>query len=232
MQETKQDSAESREAGRGALVVLSGGQDSTTCLYWALHRFGDVAALTFNYGQRHQVEVAAAADICDMATVEHIIFDMLDFGSLVQSSLTRMAMEVKPVGGPKGLPNTFTPGRNIVFLAVAMSVASSMGWKDIVTGVCQTDYSGYPDCRRAAIDALEGTLRLGMDDDDLRIHTPLMDMTKKETVMLAASIPGCWDALALTVTCYNGKRPGCGECPACELRAKGFKEAALADPAT
>lgn len=134
---------------------------------------------------------------------------------------------------PEGLPTSFVPGRNALFLTLAGAVAVKLGAKSIVTGTCQTDYSGYPDCRREFIDAQELALTLAMPSSSgpIKIHTPMMFMTKAETVSLARSLQGCWDALALSITCYNGQRPGCGTCPACVLREKGFAEAGESDPA-
>lgn len=214
------------------VVVLSGGQDSTTCLYWARKLGGgDVYAITFDYGQRHAAEIQAAIEIAKEAgVVMHRVVDMKGYGSLAKSALTEQSVDVKPDGGLHNLPSTFTPGRNLVFLTVAASWAISLGAQDIVTGVCQTDYSGYPDCRRNTIDALETAIKLGNDLDIFHIHTPLMSLTKKETVELARDL-GCLDAMKKTITCYHGKRPGCGECPACALRKKGFEEAGIADPA-
>ena len=214
-----------------AVVVLSGGQDSTTCLYWAKTRFDEVKAITFDYGQRHASEIDAAEKIARLAGVEHMVF-RTPFGSLSPSALTRKDIEVKADGGLGGLPSTFTPGRNLVFLTLAASWAIGQGIRDIVTGVCETDYSGYPDCRLNTINALAIAIALGNDCPDFRIHTPLMHLTKAETVKLARTFgDAAWRALGETVTCYQGYRPGCGKCPACVLRANGFEEAGLADPA-
>ena len=128
------------------------------------------------------------------------------------------------------LPNTFVPGRNLIFLTFAAAFAWQRGIVDLVSGVAQTDYSGYPDCRRDTIDALEQSLNLGMERT-FTLHTPLMNLSKKETVELAQDL-GAMNAMALTHTCYNGERPPCGQCPACQLRAKGFLEAGIADPLT
>lgn len=216
-----------------ALVVLSGGQDSVTCLYWAKQKFDEVETITFDYGQRHNSEIEAAVWISGRADVGvRTLLDLRPYGACVSSALTDKSIPVDASGGVGGLPSTFTPGRNLVFLTVAASVAVSKGIYDVVTGVCQTDYSGYPDCREETIKSLEATINLGIGaEKPVTIHTPLMHMTKAETVKLAQSLPGCMDALARTVTCYHGKRPGCGECPSCILRAKGFKEAGVADPA-
>ena len=219
------------DADRKALVVLSGGQDSTTCLYWAIDRFGvdNVAAITFDYGQRHRIELDCARRVAQFAGVPITRVPIDTFGALGGDALTdeNIVVADRPEAG-SGLPNTFVPGRNIVFLTFAAAYAWRQGIDDIVTGVAQTDYSGYPDCREETIEALEHTLRLGMESS-VRIHTPLMHRSKKQTVELAVAL-GALDAMALTHTCYNGERPPCGHCPACRLRAKGFQEAGVEDP--
>ena len=233
-----------------AIVLLSGGQDSTTSLWWALDKFGtnDLLALSIFYGQRHEAELPAAVEIAKMAGVKHQLLRAEVLASIGDSDLVKKGTEIKASGGygdhaaPDGLPSSFVPGRNLLFLSLAAAVAVREGCNQIVTGVCQTDYSGYPDCRREFIDALEVTLGLAMPSKagPFDIHTPLMHMTKAETVKLARSLSKagvgpnmtCWDALARSVTCYHGKHPGCGTCPACELRIKGFAEAGEVDPAS
>jgi 7-cyano-7-deazaguanine synthase len=215
----------------GALVVLSGGQDSTTCLYWALDRFGAdaVETITFDYGQRHRVEVECAATVADFAGVSNQVLPINTFEALGGNALTDMGIEVQQqVSVDTNLPNTFVPGRNIVFLTFAAAYAWQRNFEHLVTGVAQTDYSGYPDCRQETIEALQSTIRLGMGSN-VTIYTPLMNLSKKETVLLAREL-GALEAMALTHTCYEGKRPPCGECPACCLRAKGFDEAGIEDP--
>lgn len=211
------------------VVVLSGGQDSTTCLYWALDRFGadNVLALTFDYGQRHRIELDCAANVAQHAGVAHTTLPIDTFLALGGNALTDAGIAVDEAPG-NALPNTFVPGRNLIFLTFAAAFAWQRDIVDLVTGVAQTDYSGYPDCRRDTLDELEKTLRLGMQRE-FTIHTPLMNLSKKETVEMARDL-GALDAMALTHTCYNGQRPPCGECPACRLRAKGFLEAGIADP--
>ena len=214
-----------------ALVVLSGGQDSTTCLYWALDKFGSnaVAAITFDYGQRHRVELGCAARVAEFAGVSHKVMPIDTFAALGGNALTDRNIGVqKEVDLETGLPNTFVPGRNIVFLTFAAAYAWQRNIEHLVTGVAQTDYSGYPDCRQETIEALQLTIRLGMASNVV-IHTPLMSLSKKETVLLARDL-GALEAMALTHTCYDGRRPPCGECPACELRARGFNEAGIEDP--
>jgi 7-cyano-7-deazaguanine synthase len=222
-----------------AIVLLSGGQDSTTCLGWARAMFDEVHAVSVNYGQRHVTELEAAKEIAALAGVtSHEIIDGALLGQIGDSALVRMDREIKGEGGhidvamPQGLPTSFVPGRNLFFLTIVAAIAVKLGVKDIVTGVCQTDFSGYPDCRREFIDAFEACATLAMPSSagPLRVHTPLMYLTKAETVKLAERL-GCMPWLARSITCYHGKRPGCGTCPACDLRAKGFAEAGVKDPA-
>lgn len=214
-----------------ALVVLSGGQDSTTCLYWALDRFGagNVAAVTFDYGQRHRIELACAAQVAARAGVPHTLLPIDTFAALGGSALTDPAIAVRGGADARtGLPNTFVPGRNLIFLTFAAALAYQRGIRHLVTGVAQTDYSGYPDCRKATLQALEQAIRLGMDYE-IALHAPLMFKSKAETVLMARDF-GALPALADTHTCYHGRQPPCGECPACVLRARGFAEAGIPDP--
>ncbi len=214
-----------------ALVVLSGGQDSTTCLYWAIERFGreNVSTLTFDYGQRHRIELDCATRIAERAGVRNTRLPIDTFAALGGDALTDSEIQVQGQSTEEnGLPNTFVPGRNLIFLTFAAAYAYRQGIGHVVTGVAQTDYSGYPDCRDSTMQLLQETLRAGMESD-IVIHAPLMHLSKKETVELCERL-GCLDAMALTHTCYNGARPPCGECPACELRAKGFAEAGIPDP--
>lgn len=214
-----------------ALVVLSGGQDSTTCLYWAIDCFGkgNVSTLTFDYGQRHRIELECAENVAKEAGVPWHCLPIDTFSALGGDALTDSNIVVEnELGTDSGLPNTFVPGRNLVFMTFAAAYAWPRGIGNLVTGVAQTDYSGYPDCRENTMAALQDTLRLGMESDVV-IHTPLMHLTKKETVELAASLDAL-DAMASTHTCYEGLRPPCGRCSACELRARGFVEAGFPDP--
>jgi 7-cyano-7-deazaguanine synthase len=213
-----------------ALVILSGGQDSTTCVFWAIDRFGRqaVETLTFDYGQRHRIELTAAAAVAAHAGVRNTVLPIDTFDKIGGSALTDESVDVPRAVVGDGLPATFVPGRNIIFLTFAAAYAWRHGIDNLVAGVAQTDYSGYPDCRRATIDALEQTLALGLERR-ITIHTPLMYLSKKETVLLARELNAV-DALALTHTCYNGDRPPCGECAACILRARGFAEAGIPDP--
>jgi 7-cyano-7-deazaguanine synthase len=214
-----------------ALVVLSGGQDSTTCLYWAINRFGkdSVDSLTFDYGQRHHIELEAARDVAAQAGVSNVVLPINTFDALGGSALTDATVAVpQSVAEGDSMPVTFVPGRNLIFLTFAAAYAWQRSMRHLVAGVAQTDYSGYPDCRRDTIDALERALVLGLERN-IRIHTPLMNLSKKETVLLAQEL-GAIEAMALTHSCYNGRRPPCGQCAACVLRARGFAEAGIADP--
>ena len=214
-----------------ALVVLSGGQDSTTCLYWAIDRFGaaNIDTLTFDYGQRHRIELECAQRVAAHAGVSNTILPIDTFAALGGDALTDSDIDVQNEVEPSsGLPNTFVPGRNLVFLTFAAAFAWQRGIGNVVTGVAQTDYSGYPDCREATITSLQHTIRLGMEFE-VSLHTPLMHLSKKETVELARDL-GALPVMALTHTCYDGTRPPCGECPACVLRARGFAEAGVEDP--
>lgn len=216
-----------------ALVVLSGGQDSTTCLYWAIDRFGreNVSSVTFDYGQRHRIELACAREIADFAGVSNVILPIDTFAALGGDALTDSEILVESVVSDEtGLPNTFVPGRNLIFLTFAAAFAYQRGITHLVTGVAQTDYSGYPDCREASMRSLQTAIRNGMESK-IQIHTPLMHMSKQATVELAQEL-GAMPAMAMTHTCYNGERPPCGVCPACKLRAKGFQDAGVIDPLT
>jgi 7-cyano-7-deazaguanine synthase len=214
-----------------ALVVLSGGQDSTTCLYWAIERFGrdQVSSVSFNYGQRHRVELDCAKKVAEFAGISNVILPIDTFSALGGNALTDAEIAVQVgTNADTGLPNTFVPGRNLIFLTFAAALAYQRNITHLVAGVAQTDYSGYPDCREDTLRLLQTTLQKGMESQ-LQIHTPLMYLTKKETVELAKAL-GALPAMAITHSCYNGERPPCGHCAACILRAKGFAEAGIADP--
>lgn len=209
---------------RRALVVLSGGQDSTTCLFWAKREFDEVMALSFNYGQRHALEVELARKIAEEAGVPHATLDCHLIGQLGRNSLTDAAMEVeKGVAEDGRPPSTFVPGRNLFFLSMAAVYARERGIRHLVTGVSQTDFSGYPDCRDAFIRSLNVTLNLALDAQ-MVVHTPLMWLDKCETWALADEL-GVLDLVRHeTLTCYNGvPGDGCGECPACILRRRGLE---------
>ncbi|KPN96280.1 7-cyano-7-deazaguanine synthase QueC [Lysinibacillus sp. ZYM-1] len=206
-----------------AIVVFSGGQDSTTCLFWAKERFEEIEAVTFDYGQRHHLEIECAKVIAGELGIKHHILDMSLLNQLAPNALTRQDIEVED--GENGeLPSTFVPGRNLLFLSFAGVLASQVGAKHIVTGVCETDFSGYPDCRDVFIKSLNVTLNLSMDDSFV-IDTPLMWLNKAQTWELADQFRALEFVRERTLTCYNGViADGCGECPACKLRKKGLDE--------
>ena len=211
---------------RKALVILSGGQDSTTCLYWAIKKYGkeNVSAVGFDYGQRHKKELHCAEDICRDAGINYDIINTPIINELSANALTRPEIEVeekKPDGAP---PNTFVEGRNLLFISYAAIYAKTHEITDLITGVCETDFSGYPDCRDAFIKSLNVTLNLAMDYGFV-IHTPLMWLDKAQTWQMADEL-GVMDIVYnKTLTCYNGiVGEGCGHCPACHLRKKGYDE--------
>lgn len=223
-----------------ALVLFSGGQDSSVCLAWALARYDHVETVGFDYGQRHSVEMEQRSVVREAFRAgfpqwaarlgEDHVLDLKGFGAVGETAMTQeRAFEVTE----KGLPNTFVPGRNLVFLTYAAALADRRGLNFLVGGMCETDFSGYPDCRRDTLDALEAALNLGMAQD-FAIETPLMRLTKAETWSLAKGLGG--EALVSLIvedshTCYRGTRGelhdwghGCGDCPACDLRAKGWTQ--------
>lgn len=208
-----------------AVVVFSGGQDSTTCLIQALHQYDEVHAITFDYGQRHREEIAIAQALGkQLSVVSHKVLDVNVLNELAISALTRDSIAVSNELMENGLPNTFVPGRNILFLTLAGIYAYQIGAEAVITGVCETDFSGYPDCRDQFVKAMQSALEQGMDRQ-LKIETPLMWLNKAETWALADK----YHSLALvrdqTLTCYNGiVGAGCGTCPACMLRSKGLQE--------
>ncbi len=223
-----------------ALVLFSAGQDSATCLAWALTRYAHVETIGFFYGQRHAVELSQRAPLRSaIAALQpewstrlgaDTVVDIAGYGALAESALTAdRAMEMSE----SGLPTTFVPARNLVFLSVAAALAYRRGADVLVAGMCETDYSGYPDCRRATIDAMQQALSLGLDRP-VTVETPLMHLSKAETWDLADALGG--GALTDLIveeshTCYEGDRDhrhawgyGCAKCPACELRARGFEQ--------
>ncbi len=211
------------EMNKKAVVVFSGGQDSTTCLFWALQQFDEVMAVTFDYNQRHRLEIEYAKSICEDLGIEHQILDMSLLNQLAPNALTRQEIKVEK-GKNDGVPSTFVEGRNMLFLTFAGVLAKVKGFKHLVTGVCETDFSGYPDCRDVFIKSLNVTLNLSMDYDFV-IHTPLMWLDKAQTWQLADQL-GKFDYIReKTLTCYNGiVGAGCGSCPACELRQRGLEQ--------
>lgn len=205
-----------------ALVVFSGGQDSTTCLFWAKKHFKKVVALSFVYGQKHVKEVDLAREIAAEAGVEWKSMDVSFIASLGKNSLTDTTIEMDEQRPEGGFPNTFVPGRNLFFLSIAAVFARENGIFDLVTGVSQTDFSGYPDCRDNFIKSLNVTLNLALDEQFV-IHTPLMWIDKCQTWALADEL-GVLDLIReKTLTCYHGiVGDGCGHCPACKLRREGL----------
>ncbi|ASI36685.1 MULTISPECIES: 7-cyano-7-deazaguanine synthase QueC [unclassified Exiguobacterium] len=203
-----------------ALVVFSGGQDSTTCLFQALANYSEVEVVTFNYGQRHAEELEVARTIAAELGVKHHELDLSLLSQLTSNSLTDHTQTITT--NEDGLPSTFVDGRNHLFLSFAAVLAKGRGIRHIITGVCETDFSGYPDCRDSFIKSLNVTLNLAMDYPFV-IHTPLMWLDKKETWALADSLDAFDFVRERTLTCYNGIiGDGCGDCPACELRKKGL----------
>lgn len=207
---------------KAAVVVFSGGQDSTTCLFWAKKRYETVIALSFDYQQKHIKELECAKSICKKYGIEHHIMDMSLLNQLAPNSLTRADIPVDENAPVQGTPNTFVDGRNHLFLSYAAVFAKQRGITDIITGVSQSDFSGYPDCRDIFIKSLNTTLSLAMDFQ-FDIITPLMWLDKKETWALADEL-GVLDIIRNeTLTCYNGViGDGCGNCPSCKLRKKGL----------
>lgn len=207
-----------------ALVVFSGGQDSTTCLYWAKKHFKEVRALTFLYGQKHRAEVDVAREITRQASVKCEVMDVSFVGGLGRNALTDPTLTMDKEKPADSVPNTFVPGRNLFFLSIAAVYASEHAIRHLVTGVSQTDFSGYPDCRNAFVKSLNVTLNLAMDKSFV-IHTPLMWLDKAGVWELADEL-GVFDLIRReTLTCYNGiVGDGCGECPACQLRREGLEK--------
>jgi 7-cyano-7-deazaguanine synthase len=205
-----------------AVVVFSGGQDSTTCLFWALRQFAEVEAVTFDYHQRHRLEIEVASDIARDLGIQHTVLSMSLLNQLAPNALTRSDMAIEHQEGE--LPSTFVDGRNLLFLSFAAVLAKQKGARHLVTGVCETDFSGYPDCRDVFIKSLNVTLNLAMDYQFV-IHTPLMWLNKAETWQLADELGALEFVQTKTLTCYNGiMADGCGECPACVLRRRGLEQ--------
>lgn len=208
-----------------AVVVFSGGQDSTTCLIQALENYDDVHCITFDYNQRHKEEIEVAKQVAaSLGVAAHKVMDVGLLNELAISSLTRDSIEVSHELQENGLPNSFVPGRNILFLTLAGIYAYQIGADSVITGVCETDFSGYPDCRNDFVRALNKALVLGMDRE-LKLETPLMWLNKAETWALADRFGKLEFVRDQTLTCYNGViGSGCGDCPACDLRKNGLDE--------
>lgn len=209
-----------------ALVVFSGGQDSTTCLFYAINKYGkeNVGCISFNYNQKHKIELEKAKNICNkLGILDYKVLSVEALSQLGNTSLTDNSIEVKNELNEKNLPNSFVPGRNILFLTLASAYAYQKGYNIIITGTCETDYSGYPDCRDIAIKAINVAINIAMEYN-LVIETPLMWLNKAETFKLAKEL-NCLDfILENTHTCYNGVDKGCHQCPSCKLRDKGYQE--------
>ncbi|GLQ74852.1 7-cyano-7-deazaguanine synthase QueC [Vibrio penaeicida] len=208
-----------------AVVVFSGGQDSTTCLVQAIEEFDEVHAITFDYGQRHKLEIEVAEKLAsDLNIAAHKVMDVGLLNELAISSLTRDDIPVSHELQDNGLPNSFVPGRNILFLTLAGIYAYQIGAETVITGVCETDFSGYPDCRDEFVKAMNKALVSGMDKT-LDIKTPLMWLNKAETWALADQYKALELVRSQTLTCYNGIiGDGCGDCPSCDLRSAGLNE--------
>lgn len=230
--------SEEKRPGSSCLVVLSGGQDSTTCLFWARERFERVCAVTFDYGQSHAIELESARKVAELAGVaDH---ETVKVGPLLRSTSPLLdantPLDTYPdfetmervVG--KRVEATFVPMRNAFFLTLAANIAVAMGCRDLVTGVDEEDNANYPDCRESFIRSQQETINQALGTEDFRIHTPLIHLSKAQTVALAQSLPGCMEAMAWTHTCYAGVFPPCGRCHSCVLRAHGFEEAGVEDP--
>ena len=217
------------------VVLLSGGMDSTISLYWAIDKYGKetIYPISFDYGQKHRSsELGAAAEVCirlglrdRWKVFKTDIFEELEDSALLLTSQKSVNMESRF----KGLPASYVPGRNIYFLTIAAMYAVAINGYTIVGGMCQMDYSGYPDCRGSFIGLMEAALSEGFPSC-IMIETPLMYKTKAQSVILAKSLLGCMEALAWTHTCYEGMYPPCKKCNACKLREKGFSEAGISDP--
>lgn len=231
---------------KSALVILSGGQDSTTCLFWAKNNFEEVHAITFDYGQRHRIEINCAKKVAAMAGVaSHEIVDLT--GLLKSTSPLTSDNELDRYSDAKAMAaevgdrveKTFVPMRNTLFFVVAMNRAVALGCKNLVTGICEEDNANYPDCTRAFRDKFEamanqslGTLRRRwpVSRGQYRVHAPLLSLDKAKTVLLARDLPGCWDALAYTHTSYDGKYPPTDKNHSNLLRAAGFENSGMPDP--
>jgi 7-cyano-7-deazaguanine synthase len=219
----------------GAVVVLSGGLDSTVCLALAAREGGPLLALSFDYGQRHRVELARAAEVAGHYGAEHLVVP-LDLRGWGGSALTDQSIDVPAAGGPPegagAIPVTYVPARNLIFLSVAMGVAEARDADRVHLGVNALDYSGYPDCRPEFVESFRTTaalaLKRGVEGRPVDVRTPLVTLTKAEIVRLGLQLDA---PLHLTWSCYRGGETPCGDCDSCALRAKGFAEAGVADPA-
>lgn len=212
-----------------AVVLLSGGQDSATCLAWALDKFKEIHTISFDYGQRHYLELKCSKTLSSLARCEHFEIKITSLSYLSDSALLNNSIDINGKhSNNENLPASFVPGRNMLFLNLAAIRAYQLNINNLITGVCQTDYSGYPDCRNMFIKSAQKTLSLCMDIN-FKIHTPLMWKTKADTVLMMQKLNKL-DWYKHTLTCYEGKNPPCLKCPSCLLRQKGFDEAGIIDP--
>lgn len=210
-----------------ALVIFSGGQDSTTCLFWAKNKYDLVEAITFSYGQKHTVEINCAQEICLKHDIKQTI---VDIGFVKQLNDSAMVHGGNTSESKNGLPTSFVPNRNQLLITIAHMYAQKIDAGYLVGGMCETDFSGYPDCRQEFVDMMELASNSG-SNASIMIQTPLMHLTKAETFELADNLNVLQDVIHLSHTCYEGNRSdfhawgyGCGQCPACVLRAKGYQE--------
>jgi len=226
----------------GAIVSLSGGQDSATCLFWARKNYDTVEAVSFDYGQRHAVELECAEALAHRWDIAHRVIAMPALMSIGGASLIDNSIPSKldatdtgnEFAAARGLPSSFVPGRNILLLGCAAAYGLTRGLSTLVSGICQEDEAGYPDCRAAFASALQTTVQIGTDTPEFQLVTPLMYKSKAETWQMAKELGVLDEIVELTHTCYNGNHSdqhqwgyGCNECPACQTRAKGFNEAFL-----
>jgi 7-cyano-7-deazaguanine synthase len=222
-----------------ALVVLSGGQDSTTCLAWAKKNYAHVHAVTFDYGQRHAIEIEAARTVARMLGADsHEIVTLPDTILASTSPLVKGGEDLERYESPEQMDaiigdrveKTFVPMRNALFAVIAANRAVALGAATIVLGVCEADNANYPDCRAIFVVAMREAINEALGGDRIRIAAPLISMTKAQSIELATTLPGAMEALAYSHTCYDGQVPPCGTCHACVLRADGFAKAGVDDP--
>lgn len=222
---------------RKALLILSGGQDSTTCAAIACQEFDEVHAITFNYGQRHALELESAIAVAKALDI--VSHEIIELGPVLKGtsplvSDNALGQYNSAAELPTGVEPTFVPGRNILFLTIASNRAACLNTRDMFIGVCEADFAGYWDCRQSFVDAMSLALGDGIygEPQAFKIHTPLMNLTKAESVKLAQDVLGdrFESIMELTHTCYAGVKGGCGKCHACILRDRGFKEAGIDDP--
>jgi len=205
-----------------ALVIFSGGQDSSTCLINALQQYDEVQVITFKYGQKHVIEIDKAIEIAKHFDVKQTIIDLELMKDITSNALMNADMQINYEEG-EYIPNTFVDGRNAIFILLAAIYAKSQDIKDIIVGVCETDFSGYPDCRHVFVKSMNVTINLAMDYN-FNVIAPLMYLTKKETWALADELGYLEYVRDNTHTCYEGIIGGCGVCPSCILRNKGYDE--------